>query len=149
MQATCDAMRGEGKRIVLTNGCFDLLHPGHLRLLTAAAAHGDVLLVAINDDASVRRLKGEKRPIYPAAERAEILLALRSVDCVTVFPEDTPLETIQMVKPEVLVKGDEYREVNIVGASFVRRGGGEVVRVPMKSGHSTRLMVQRISRAKS
>ena len=149
LQATCDAMRGEGKRIVITNGCFDLLHPGHIRLLTAAAAHGDVLLVAINDDASVRRLKGEKRPIYPAAERAEILLALRSVDYVTVFPEDTPLETIQMVKPEVLVKGDEYGEVDIVGASFVRRGGGEVVRVPMKSGHSTRFMVQRILKAKS
>ena len=149
LQAACDAMRGEGKRIVFTNGCFDLLHPGHIRLLTAAAAHGDVVLVAINDDASVRRLKGEKRPIYPAAERAEILLALRSVDYVTVFREDTPLETIQMVKPEVLVKGDEYRSVDIVGASLVRRGGGEVVRVPMKSGHSTRLMVRRISRAKS
>lgn len=137
--------RRAGRRVVFTNGCFDLLHPGHLGLLRRAAALGDVLVVAINDDASVRRLKGAGRPIYPAAERAEILLALRWVDHVTVFPEDTPLDTIQEVRPAVLVKGAEYRKKDIVGASFVTGYGGEVVRVQMKKGHSTRLLVRRMS----
>ena len=137
--------RRSGRRIVFTNGCFDLLHPGHLRLLRRAAGLGDVLVVAINDDASVARLKGAGRPIYPAAERAEILLALRWVDHVTVFPEDTPLVTIERVRPDVLVKGAEYRKKDIVGASFVGGYGGQVVRVPMKKGHSTRQLVRRMS----
>jgi D-beta-D-heptose 7-phosphate kinase/D-beta-D-heptose 1-phosphate adenosyltransferase len=93
LAATAAAWRDAGKRVVFTNGCFDLLHPGHLAILEASAASGDVLLVGINDDASVARLKGAGRPIYPAAERAELLLALRWVDAVTVFGEDTPLET--------------------------------------------------------
>jgi D-beta-D-heptose 7-phosphate kinase/D-beta-D-heptose 1-phosphate adenosyltransferase len=136
--------RAAGRRIVFTNGCFDLLHPGHLRLLSHAAALGDVLVVAINDDASVRVLKGAGRPIYPASERAEILLALRWVDHVTIFPEETPLETIEQVRPDVLVKGAEYRQNEIVGASFVRSYGGRVVRIPMRKGHSTRQLVQRM-----
>ncbi|MFQ5510570.1 MAG: adenylyltransferase/cytidyltransferase family protein [Candidatus Krumholzibacteriia bacterium] len=147
MRSTCESLRGDGRRIVFTNGCFDLLHPGHIRLLSEAASRGDALVVAINDDASVRRLKGNDRPIYPAEERAELLLALRWVDYVTVFPEDTPLETIHEVRPDVLVKGDEYEEGNIVGASFVRDSGGAVVRVRMKRGHSTRRIVRRISEA--
>jgi D-beta-D-heptose 7-phosphate kinase/D-beta-D-heptose 1-phosphate adenosyltransferase len=113
-------------------------------LLSRAAALGEVLVVAINDDASVERLKGAGRPIYPADERAEILLALRWVDYVTIFPEETPLETIEQVRPDVLVKGAEYREKNIVGASFVKSYGGKVVRIPMKKGHSTRGLVQRM-----
>jgi D-beta-D-heptose 7-phosphate kinase/D-beta-D-heptose 1-phosphate adenosyltransferase len=136
--------RRAGRRIVFTNGCFDLLHPGHVGLLRRAAALGDVVVVAINDDASVRRLKGAGRPIYPARERAEILLAVRWVDHVTVFPEDTPLETIEMVRPDVLVKGSEYRKKDIVGAAFVASYGGSVVRVPMRKGHSTRSIVRRI-----
>jgi D-beta-D-heptose 7-phosphate kinase/D-beta-D-heptose 1-phosphate adenosyltransferase len=136
--------RRAGRRIVFTNGCFDLLHPGHLGLLRRAAAEGDVLVVGINDDASVRRLKGAGRPIYPAAERAEILLAVRWVDHVTIFPEDTPLETIEAVRPDVLVKGAEYRKKDIVGASFVGSYGGTVVRVPMRKGHATRLLVRRM-----
>jgi D-beta-D-heptose 7-phosphate kinase/D-beta-D-heptose 1-phosphate adenosyltransferase len=139
-----DTHRAAGRRIVFTNGCFDMLHPGHLRLLSRAAALGDVLVVAINDDASVERLKGAGRPIYPAGERAEILLALRWVDYVTIFPEETPLETIERVRPDVLVKGAEYRERDIVGASFVKSYGGDVVRIPMKEGHSTRGLVQRM-----
>ncbi len=139
-----DADRDAGRRIVFTNGCFDLLHPGHLKLLSRAAAEGDVLVVAINDDASVERLKGAGRPIYPALERAEILLALRWVDYVTIFSEDTPLETIQRVRPDVLVKGAEYRERDIVGAAFVKGYGGDVVRVAMKAGHSTRGLVRKM-----
>lgn len=129
---------------MFTNGCFDLLHPGHIGLLRRAAALGDIVIVAINDDASVRRLKGAGRPIYPAAERAEILLAVRWVDHVTIFPEDTPLATIEKVRPDVLVKGSEYRKKDIVGAAFVAAYGGTVVRVPMRKGHSTRGLVGRM-----
>jgi len=136
--------REAGRTVVFTNGCFDLLHPGHIRILRESARHGDVLIVGINDDDSVRRLKGKDRPIYPAEERAEILLATRWVDFVTVFAEDTPKETIERVRPDVLVKGAEYREKDIVGASFVREYGGRVVRVRMKPGHSTRRIVARI-----
>lgn len=145
LATTCDGLRRRGKRIVFTNGCFDLLHPGHMWLLSRCASEGDVLFVAINDDASVRSLKGADRPIYPADERAEILLALRWVDYVTVFPEPTPLETIEQVKPDVLIKGSEYKQDEIVGAEFVKKNGGCVVRIPMKEGHSTRGLVQRMA----
>lgn len=141
----CQALRSAGETIVFTNGCFDLLHPGHLRLLERSATLGDRLLVAINDDASVRRLKGPERPVYPATERAELLLAIRWVDFVTVFPEDTPLETIELVRPDVLVKGGEYLERDIVGAKLVRSYGGTVARIPMKKGHSSRLIVGRVA----
>jgi len=142
------AWRGAGRRVVFTNGCFDLLHPGHLALLEAAAGMGDRLLVAINDDASVRRLKGPGRPIYPAAERAELLLALRWVDAVTPFAEDTPLETIEKVRPDVLVKGSEYGAGEIVGEPFVLGYGGVVHRFPMKPGYATSHLVRRIADAK-
>ena len=139
------AQQEAGKKIVFTNGCFDLIHPGHLSLLEQAAGKGDILLVAINDDDSIRRLKGNDRPIYPAVERAEILLALRWVDCVTVFPEDTPMETIELVKPHVLAKGAEYQEKDIVGAKFVSSYGGEVSRIRMKPGYSTRNLIRKVS----
>jgi D-beta-D-heptose 7-phosphate kinase/D-beta-D-heptose 1-phosphate adenosyltransferase len=145
LAATADRLREGGSLIVFTNGCFDLLHPGHLHLLEAAAAFGDRLIVAINDDESVRRLKGAGRPIYNALDRSEILLALRWVDYVTVFPEDTPLEAVELVRPDVLVKGDEYRRRDIVGASFVKSYGGRVERVPMKKGHATRNIVKRMN----
>jgi len=144
LAAAADKLRGDGAQVVFTNGCFDLLHPGHLRLLSMAAGFGARLIVAINDDASVQRLKGEGRPIYPAEERAELLLAMRWVDFVTVFPEDTPMETIRLVRPDVLVKGDEYSQRDIVGGSFVRSYGGRVERVPMKKGHATRRIVKRL-----
>lgn len=144
LRGVCDSLRAEGRRIVFTNGCFDLLHPGHLRLLERAASLGDRLVVAINSDESVRRLKGAGRPVYPEAERAELLLAVRWVDVVTVFVEDTPLEAIEHVRPEVLVKGGEYLEKNIVGAKLVKSYGGKVVRIPMKKGHSSRSIVKRI-----
>ena len=139
--------RSEGRRIVFTNGCFDLLHPGHVALLAEAADLGDILLVAINGDESVRRLKGTSRPIYRQDERAEILLALRWVDAVTIFPEDTPHETIEIVVPDVLVKGSEYGDGEIVGEDFVVSRGGEVRRFPMKKGYATSEIVRRISDA--
>jgi D-beta-D-heptose 7-phosphate kinase/D-beta-D-heptose 1-phosphate adenosyltransferase len=138
------AWHDAGKRVVFTNGCFDLLHPGHLALLEASAAEGDVLLVAINDDASVTRLKGAGRPVYPAAERAELLLALRWVDAVTVFSEDTPREAVELVRPDVLVKGAEYGAGEIVGEDFVTGNGGRVVRLSMKPGYSTSDIVSRM-----
>jgi len=143
-----DAWHGAGRTIVFTNGVFDLLHPGHLALLRDCAAMADVVLVAINDDASVRRLKGPGRPIYPAAERAEILLALRWVDAVTVFAEDTPLETIRRVRPHVLVKGAEYGAGAIVGEDIVVAAGGRVVRYPMAAGYSTTGTVRRMGDTK-
>jgi len=136
--------RAQGRSVVFTNGCFDLLHPGHLALLEQAASFGDVLVVAINDDGSVRRLKGEGRPIYPADERAELLLALRWVDCVTVFSEDTPLEVIEAVRPDVLVKGAEYGAGEIVGEDVVVSCGGSVQRVAMRTGYATSRIVKRI-----
>jgi rfaE bifunctional protein nucleotidyltransferase chain/domain len=137
--------RDAGRTIVFTNGVFDLLHPGHLALLAECANAGDLVLVAINDDASVARLKGPTRPVYPAAERAEILLALRWVDAVTVYGEDTPLVTIERVQPHVLVKGAEYGSGQIVGEEFVLARGGRVVRYPMAQGHSTTHIIRRMT----
>jgi rfaE bifunctional protein nucleotidyltransferase chain/domain len=136
--------RAEGRTIVFTNGVFDLLHPGHLALLAECASLGDIVLVAINDDASVARLKGPTRPVYPAAERAEILLSLRWVDAVTVFAEDTPLITIERAQPHVLVKGAEYGSGQIVGEDVVLARGGRVVRYPMAKGHSTTRIIRRM-----
>ncbi len=144
LRETADAWRRAGRSIVFTNGVFDLLHTGHLQLLEDAAAQGDVLVVAINGDASVKRLKGPERPIYPAPERAEILLALKWVDAVTIFDEDTPLETILRVRPDVLVKGAEYGAGAIVGEPEVVGWGGRVWRYPMREGYSTSRIVERI-----
>ena len=144
MEAWADRLRDEGKKIVFTNGCFDLLHPGHLALLKGAAKLGDVLIVGINSDESVRRLKGKSRPIQPEADRAEILLAIRWVDAVTVFAEDTPIETIRRIRPDVLVKGAEYGEGEIVGEDFLSTYGGVTVRFPMQAGHASSEIIMRI-----
>lgn len=138
------AWHSSGQTLVFTNGVFDLLHTGHLELLEQSAAQGDVLLVAINGDASVKRLKGPDRPVYPALERAEILLALKWVDAVTVFDEDTPLETILKARPNVLVKGAEYGAGAIVGEPEVVAWGGRVWRYPMRDGYSTTRIVEKI-----
>jgi len=147
LEETARGLRADGKRIVFTNGCFDILHPGHLALLEWSAGRGDVLMVAINDDASVRRLKGATRPVYPEAERAEILLGTRWVDYVTIFSEDTPLETIKAVNPDVLVKGAEYGAGKIVGEEYMKGYGGVVERFPMEPGYATSGLVQRIKRS--
>lgn len=135
-----------GLRVVLTNGCFDLLHPGHVALLEAARAEGDRLLVALNADTSVRRLKGEDRPVVPEAERAELLLALEAVDQVVVYEEDTPLRVVEALLPDILVKGADWDLDAIVGRAEVEAAGGRVVRVQLLSGRSTSAMLERIRR---
>jgi D-beta-D-heptose 7-phosphate kinase/D-beta-D-heptose 1-phosphate adenosyltransferase len=138
------AVHAAGRTIAFTNGCFDLLHSGHLASLTLAAAAADELVVALNDDASVQRLKGPGRPLLPAADRAALIAALRPVSAVTIFGEPTPLETILQIRPDVLVKGSEYEEEDIVGAPEVKSWGGRVVRVPMVPGWSTSRIIAAI-----
>lgn len=129
--------RRAGRRVVFTNGVFDLLHPGHIRYLRAARAEGDVLIVGLNSDRSVRAIKGPSRPITPEQERAEILSALEFVDAVAIFDEDTPAEIISRVQPDVLVKGADWGPGNIVGRDTVEARGGRVVRMPIEEGWST------------
>jgi D-beta-D-heptose 7-phosphate kinase/D-beta-D-heptose 1-phosphate adenosyltransferase len=136
--------RMAGKRIVVTNGCFDLLHAGHLSLLSQAAKQGDILVLAINSDASVRRLKGPERPLVPQEDRAAVLAALGFVDAVTIFDEDTPLEVLQAVRPHVLVKGGDYKLEQVVGRELVEAAGGRVVLVPLTPEKSTTALVERI-----
>jgi D-beta-D-heptose 7-phosphate kinase/D-beta-D-heptose 1-phosphate adenosyltransferase len=139
-------LRADGRRIVFTNGVFDLLHPGHLRYLEAARAEGDALIVGVNSDRSVRALKGPDRPIHPEAERAEIIAALRVVDAAVVFDEDTPHDVIAALQPDVLVKGADWPADQIVGRSIVEAGGGRVVRVPVEPGQSTTRLIGRMRR---
>ena len=138
------AWKRNGKTVVFTNGCFDLLHPGHIRLLEQARALGDLLVVGINSDASVRRLKGEKRPLVPEAERAEVLAALEAVDCVTVFDEPTPRDLIQALLPDVLVKGGDWGPDEIVGREEVEAAGGRVASIPFVEGYSTTALIERM-----
>ena len=138
------AWRGAGTRVVLTNGCFDLLHPGHIALLEAARREGDLLVVALNSDASVRGLKGEGRPVVPEAERAETLLALEAVDRVVVYHEPTPIEAIRALLPDVLVKGADWAADQVVGRAEVEAAGGRLVRVALVPGRSTSAIVDRI-----
>ncbi|UCF06184.1 MAG: D-glycero-beta-D-manno-heptose 1-phosphate adenylyltransferase [bacterium] len=133
-------------RIVFTNGCFDLLHRGHVWLLGRAREFGSCLIVGINSDDSLRRLKGASRPLMHQDDRAFILLQLRSVDYVTVFDEDTPLETIRKLKPDVLVKGAEYEKDEIVGGDYVEALGGRVERIEMLESYSTSDLIERIKR---
>jgi len=131
--------------IVFTNGVFDLLHPGHVELLEAARREGAALIVGLNSDASVRRLgKGADRPVTPEAARARVLAGLAAVDCVVLFDEDTPLELITRLQPDVLVKGADYSRDAIVGAELVESRGGRVVRVPLVNGFSTSSIVERL-----
>jgi rfaE bifunctional protein nucleotidyltransferase chain/domain len=131
--------------VVFTNGVFDLLHPGHVALLEAARAEGDVLVVGLNADASVRRLgKAADRPIVPEQARARVLAGLAAVDCVVLFGEDTPLELITALEPDVLVKGADYSRDRIVGADIVEGRGGRVVRVPVVAGFSSTAIVERL-----
>ena len=133
-----------GRRIVFTNGVFDLLHPGHVRYLRDARALGDVLIVGLNADESVRRNKGPGRPVNSQDERAEVLAALACVDAVVVFAEDTPDQIIRAVQPDVLVKGDDWAADRIVGRDTVEARGGRVVRVPIEQGYSTTAIVEGI-----
>jgi rfaE bifunctional protein nucleotidyltransferase chain/domain len=138
--------RAEGRRIVFTNGVFDILHPGHLRYLQAARRHGDLLVVGLNSDASVRRNKGASRPINAEAERAEVLAALACVDAVSVFDDDTPADIIKRVQPDVLVKGADWPADQIVGRDTVEARGGRVILEPVEQGYSTTAIIEKVIR---
>lgn len=139
------AERG-GRRVVFTNGCFDILHPGHVRYLFEARALGDILVVGLNTDASVKRLKGAGRPVNAEDSRAIVLAGMGCVDRVTLFDEDTPLELVRAIRPDVLVKGGDYRADDVVGAREVRDSGGSVVILPFHQGHSTTSVIERMRR---
>lgn len=141
---TCAALRRAGKRIVFTNGCFDLVHPGHVLYLAEAAALGDILVVGLNSDVSVNGIKGSGRPVLNERGRAIVLLGLRSVDLVSVFDEPTPLELIRVVLPDILVKGGDYRREEVVGREVVEAHGGSVRIVPYHPGYSSSSLVRRI-----
>jgi D-beta-D-heptose 7-phosphate kinase/D-beta-D-heptose 1-phosphate adenosyltransferase len=136
--------RKQGKRIVFTNGCFDLLHPGHLEVLERSRKMGDCLFVGVNTDESVKRLKGSSRPVQTLESRTAILSSLRCVDCVVPFAEDTPLELISRILPDVLVKGGDYTAEQVVGSDVVLGNGGEVAIIPLVQGYSTTLAVEKM-----
>lgn len=133
-----------GRTVVFTNGCFDLLHAGHVALLEQAKQQGDLLVVGLNSDRSVRRLKGPARPIVPQRDRATVLAALESVDYVTTFDEPTPARLIAALRPKVLIKGADWGASRIIGRELVRRHGGRVIRLPLVKGLSTSALIQRI-----
>jgi rfaE bifunctional protein nucleotidyltransferase chain/domain len=139
-----DSLRQSGKVVVFTNGCFDLFHVGYVRLLQEARKQGDCLVVAVNSDRSVRYIKGADRPEIPEKERAEVLAAMACVDWVTIFDESDPLVLIKLLKPDILVKGADWSEEKIVGASEIKEAGGKVVRIPLEPGISTSALIERI-----
>ena len=143
-----DAREKLGKvagKIVFTNGVFDLLHPGHVDILTAARSYGDALIVGLNSDASVKRLKGKDRPVRNQGERAYVLAALEAVDIVVIFEEDSPLELVQSLRPDVIVKGGDYTLDSIVGAREVESWGGRAIVVPLTPGQSTSSIIEKLS----
>jgi len=142
----CNAWRVTGKKLVFTNGCFDILHHGHLDLLARAADHSNILIVGLNTDNSVRRLKGSERPITHENDRAFQVASLLCVDAVCLFDEDTPAELIRELRPDVLVKGGDYTIDKIVGADFVQASGGQVAIIPFVQGYSTTSLIGRIKK---
>lgn len=146
VRAFADAQRDQHRRVVFTNGVFDLLHPGHTRYLRAARELGDVLIVAVNSDRSVRGNKGPERPVMPESERAELLADLACVDATVIFDDPTPAEIIALIRPDVLVKGADWAADQIVGRDTVEARGGTVVRIPVEAGWSTTAILARIQR---
>ena len=142
----CGKLRQQGKTIVFTNGCFDIIHAGHVTYLENAKVLGDVLVVGLNTDDSVRRLKGSGRPVNNEQDRALVLDSLRFVDYVTLFNEDTPYELIQEIKPDILVKGGDYTPETIVGADIVMQYGGKVVVIPLVKGKSTSGLIEKLKK---
>jgi len=140
------AERSKGKRIVFTNGCFDILHVGHVAYLSKARRLGDVLVVGLNSDSSVKKIKGEDRPINKESDRAKVLSSLYFVDYVTSFNETTPENLIKKVKPDILVKGGDWKIEDIVGGSFVRSYGGKIKSIPFVKGYSTTSIIERSAR---
>jgi len=144
--AYVEHLRHAGKEVVLTNGVFDILHPGHVRYLADARREGDALIVAVNSDRSVRAIKGPARPVTPENERAEILAGLASVDAVVVFDEDNPQQIVSRLQPDVLVKGADWAMDDIIGRETVESRGGRVVRIPLADGYSTSTIIKKIQR---
>jgi rfaE bifunctional protein nucleotidyltransferase chain/domain len=139
-----ERIRKEGKKIAFTNGCFDILHVGHVRYLRDAKKTADILILALNSDSSVRAIKGEKRPLIPQEERADVLAGLESIDYITIFDEQTPLELINYLKPDVLIKGGDWTEESIVGRDAVRSWGGRVIVIPEIERASTTNIVDKV-----
>lgn len=144
IKAKVDSLRQSGKVVVFTNGCFDLIHVGHVRYLQEARKQGDCLVVAVNSDSSVEEIKGPGRPIIPDSQRAEVVAALSCVDWVTIFDEPDPLVLIKLLKPDVLVKGSDWPEEKIVGAPEVKGAGGKVLRIPLEPASSTSAVIEKI-----
>ena len=139
-----DALRNNGKKIAFTNGCFDILHIGHVRYLREAKKTADILVLALNSDSSVKKIKGEKRPLVPQEDRAEIMAALEFIDFVTIFDETTPLELINLLKPDVLIKGGDWAEDKVVGRDEIKKWGGKLTLIPEINGKSTTSIVDKI-----
>ena len=139
-----DKERKSGRKIVFTNGCFDILHVGHVRYMAAAKSEGDLLVVGLNSDSSVRSIKGSKRPIYLQQHRAEVLASLMFIDYVVLFDAPDPMKLIQKLKPDILVKGEDWAEEDIIGADFVKSYGGRVARIPLVPDVSTSNLIQKI-----
>jgi len=144
LKEKADSLRKAGERVVFTNGCFDLLHIGHVRYLQEARKLGDCLVVAVNSDSSVQQIKESGRPVIPEGQRAEVVAALGCVDWVTIFDEPDPLDLIRLLKPDVLVKGTDWSEEEIVGAPDVREAGGQVIRIPLVPGSSTSVILEKV-----
>ncbi len=149
LKTRLNRLQRAGGKIVFTNGCFDIIHAGHVRYLRKAKACGDILVVGLNSDSSVRKIKGQERPIVPQRERAEVLEALSSVDYVVLFSEPTPVKLIAALRPDVLVKGADWAEKNIVGADIVKKNGGRVARIRLAKGRSTTNIIKRILRTRN
>jgi len=146
-QALVARWQGDGEKVVFTNGCFDIVHLGHIDYLEKARAMGDRLVLGLNTDASVSRLKGPLRPVVNEQARARLMAALSFVDTVILFDEQTPLQLIEALGPDILVKGDDYSVENIVGADFVKANGGEVKTIPLVKGYSTSSLIEKIRKA--
>jgi D-glycero-beta-D-manno-heptose 1-phosphate adenylyltransferase len=146
LQKELVAQKAAGKQIVFTNGCFDILHAGHVRYLTAARAEGDILVIGLNSDASVRVIKGRKRPLVSETLRAEVLAGLACVDYVTIFDAPDPYRLIQTLMPDVLVKGSDWAETDIIGSDIVKENGGRVIRMDLLPGISTSKIIEKIIR---
>ncbi|MBU1966113.1 MAG: D-glycero-beta-D-manno-heptose 1-phosphate adenylyltransferase [Proteobacteria bacterium] len=147
LKVEVERRRQQGEKIAFTNGCFDILHVGHVRYLREARKRGDLLILALNSDVSARAIKGERRPLLPEQERAEVVASLEAVDYVTLFDETTPLRLIEYLRPDVLVKGGDWNEEAVVGRDAVRSWGGEVLLVPVVEGASTTNIVEKVLRA--
>jgi rfaE bifunctional protein nucleotidyltransferase chain/domain len=144
LESKLNQVRASGKKIVFTNGCFDILHLGHVRYLSVARSNGDILVVGLNSDKSVKLIKGDNRPIVEQSQRAEVIAGLWCVDYVTIFDEADPLALIELLKPDVLVKGEDWPEQEIIGADVVRKHGGKIVRAQSVPDISTSIIIERI-----